>query len=83
LENLFARPKVFNLATWAEGEPILKAFAEFNSLIERVNYTQAVTSNSPGVNFLLALRLGPWLPAHRAARRTPTASSSAASVLHR
>jgi hypothetical protein len=25
LENLFARPKVFNLATWAEGEPILKA----------------------------------------------------------
>ena len=41
LENLFARPKVFNLATWAEGEPILKAFAEFNALIERVNYTQA------------------------------------------
>ena len=28
LENLFARPKVFNLATWAEGEPILRAFAE-------------------------------------------------------
>jgi len=28
LENLFARPKVFNLATWAEGEPILKAFGE-------------------------------------------------------
>jgi len=27
LENLFARPKVFNLETWAEGEPILKAFA--------------------------------------------------------
>jgi hypothetical protein len=41
LENLFARPKVFNLETWAEGEPILKAFAEFNALIERVNYTDA------------------------------------------
>ena len=41
LENLFARPKVFKLATWAEGEPILKAYAEFNALIERVNYTQA------------------------------------------
>jgi hypothetical protein len=41
LENLFARPKVFNLTTWAEGEPILKAFAEFNALIERVNYTDA------------------------------------------
>jgi endonuclease/exonuclease/phosphatase family metal-dependent hydrolase len=32
---------VFNLTTWAEGEPILKAFAEFNALIERVNYSQA------------------------------------------
>jgi hypothetical protein len=41
LENLFARPKVFNLTTWAEGEPILNAFAEFNALIERVNYSQA------------------------------------------
>jgi hypothetical protein len=41
LENLFARPKVFNLTTWAEGEPILKAFAEFIALIERVNYTDA------------------------------------------
>ena len=40
LENLFARPKVFNLETWAEGEPILKAFAEFNALIERLNYTE-------------------------------------------
>jgi len=40
-EDLFARPKVFNLATWAEGEPILKSFAEFNALIERVNYTDA------------------------------------------
>jgi len=41
LENLFARPKVFNLETWSEGEPILRAYAEFNSLIERVNYTEA------------------------------------------
>ena len=40
LENLFARPKVFKL-DWADGEPILKAYAEFNGLIERVNYTQA------------------------------------------
>jgi hypothetical protein len=47
LENLFARPKVFNLATWAEGEPILKAFAEFNALIERVNYTDANRSRTP------------------------------------
>jgi endonuclease/exonuclease/phosphatase family metal-dependent hydrolase len=41
LENLFARPRVFELEKWTEGEPILKAFAEFNSLIEKVSYTQA------------------------------------------
>jgi endonuclease/exonuclease/phosphatase family metal-dependent hydrolase len=41
LENLFARPRVLQLDTWKEGEPILKAFAEFNSRIERVSYTQA------------------------------------------
>jgi hypothetical protein len=35
LENLFARPKVFNLATWASA-PILKAFADFNALIEKL-----------------------------------------------
>jgi hypothetical protein len=36
LENLFARPKVFNLATWSAGAPILKAFADFNALIEKL-----------------------------------------------
>jgi endonuclease/exonuclease/phosphatase family metal-dependent hydrolase len=41
LENLFARPRVFTLEKWKAGEPILKAFAEFNSLIQKVNYTQA------------------------------------------
>ena len=37
LENLFARPRVFNLETWKQGEPILKAFAEFNALIENAD----------------------------------------------
>jgi hypothetical protein len=32
---------VFKLEKWKEGERILKAFAEFNSRIERVNYTEA------------------------------------------
>ena len=41
LENLFARPRVFNLETWKLGEPILKAFAEFNARIERLTYTPA------------------------------------------
>lgn len=31
MENLFARPKTLNQMTWAEGRPILDAFAEFNS----------------------------------------------------
>jgi hypothetical protein len=36
LENLFARPKVFNPARWSAGAPILKAFADFNALIEKL-----------------------------------------------
>jgi hypothetical protein len=36
LENLFARPKVFNLGTWSAGTPILKAFTDFNALIEKL-----------------------------------------------
>lgn len=39
VENLFARPRALNLDTWEEGEPVLKAFAEFNSLIEHVVYS--------------------------------------------
>jgi endonuclease/exonuclease/phosphatase family metal-dependent hydrolase len=38
VENLFARPRAFNQTTWAEGQPILDAFAEFNSVIELVAY---------------------------------------------
>jgi hypothetical protein len=34
VENLSARPRAFNQATWAEGRPILDAFAAFNALIE-------------------------------------------------
>jgi hypothetical protein len=40
VENLFARPRGMNQATWAEGKPILDAFAEFNSFIEHVAYSQ-------------------------------------------
>lgn len=36
LENLFARPKVFNLAMWSAGARILKAFADFSALIEKL-----------------------------------------------
>ncbi len=39
VENLFARPRAFNQATWAQGQPILDAFATFNSLIELAAYS--------------------------------------------
>jgi endonuclease/exonuclease/phosphatase family metal-dependent hydrolase len=41
VENLFARPRAFNQATWAEGRPILEAFAAFNTLIEFAAYSAA------------------------------------------
>jgi endonuclease/exonuclease/phosphatase family metal-dependent hydrolase len=41
VENLFARPRAFNQTTWAEGRPILEAFASFNSLIELAVYGAA------------------------------------------
>jgi hypothetical protein len=41
VENLFARPRAFNQATWAQGRPILDAFAAFNTLIERPAYSPA------------------------------------------
>jgi endonuclease/exonuclease/phosphatase family metal-dependent hydrolase len=41
VENLFARPKVFSLPTWAAGQPILDAYSEFNSLIEHALYSPA------------------------------------------
>ena len=42
VENLFARPKALNTLTWAEGRPILEAYAEFNALIQLADYTPAV-----------------------------------------
>jgi endonuclease/exonuclease/phosphatase family metal-dependent hydrolase len=41
VENLFARPRAFNQTTWADGEPILAAYRDFNTLIEKAVYTQA------------------------------------------
>jgi endonuclease/exonuclease/phosphatase family metal-dependent hydrolase len=41
VENFFARPKAMNLATWADGAPVLAAHAELNSLLEHPIYTAA------------------------------------------
>lgn len=41
VENLFARPKAFDTADWAAGEPVLAAYHEFNALIAKPRYLAA------------------------------------------
>jgi endonuclease/exonuclease/phosphatase family metal-dependent hydrolase len=41
VENLFARPRAFDPTRPQESDPIVTAFAEFNSLIEDVSYSAA------------------------------------------
>jgi endonuclease/exonuclease/phosphatase family metal-dependent hydrolase len=55
VENLFARPRAFNLETWAQGKPILDAYAEFNSLIALADYTPAVKARM--IDLLLLLEV--------------------------
>jgi len=40
-ENLFSRPKVMNLGTWAEGKPILDDIQKLNDLIAQPVYDEA------------------------------------------
>lgn len=42
VENLFDRAKALNLATWAEGRPVLERFAELNALLGEPVYTDAM-----------------------------------------
>ena len=41
VENLFARPKVFNTADWSLGEPILDAHKKVNTLFAKDPYSPA------------------------------------------
>ncbi len=41
VENLFARAKVLNLPTWAQGEPRLAAYERFNRIAQNVAYSEA------------------------------------------
>jgi len=41
VENLFDRAKAMNLDSWAEGKPILDAFAALNGLLGEIKYTEA------------------------------------------
>jgi endonuclease/exonuclease/phosphatase family metal-dependent hydrolase len=39
VENLFARPKVFDLPDWNAGEPVLKAYEEVSALLQKTSYS--------------------------------------------
>ncbi|TKT80206.1 endonuclease/exonuclease/phosphatase family protein [Aquamicrobium sp. LC103] len=41
VENLFDRAKAMNLDSWAEGRPILEAFAALNALLGEITYSAA------------------------------------------
>lgn len=41
VENLFARAKVLNQASWSAGRPALEAFTRFNTLISKSSYSAA------------------------------------------
>ena len=39
VENLFARPKVFDLSDWNAGEPVLKAYEKVSALLQKAKYS--------------------------------------------
>jgi endonuclease/exonuclease/phosphatase family metal-dependent hydrolase len=39
VENLFARPKVFDLSDWNAGEPVLKAYEKVSALLQKPRYS--------------------------------------------
>ena len=41
VENLFARPKAFQTANWALGNPILDAYSEVNRLFQKAQYSRS------------------------------------------
>src|SRR4030095_15490320 len=38
VENLFARPKVFDLSDWNVGEPVLKCYEKVSALLQKAKY---------------------------------------------
>jgi hypothetical protein len=39
VENLFARPKVFDLSDWNTSEPVLKAYEKVSALLQKAKYS--------------------------------------------
>ena len=54
VENLFARPKVFDLPDWNAGEPVLKAYDEVSALLQKPAIAQLTKYES--ATFSLRLR---------------------------
>jgi len=48
VENLFERPRVMNLDTWADGKNILEAYSKFSALIQELNYTDGMKNRMLG-----------------------------------
>lgn len=44
VENLFQRARVMNQSSWQDGKEVLKAYARFNTIIQRAEYTAATKS---------------------------------------
>lgn len=55
VENLFNRAKVMNQADWAEGQKILKQFADLNALLGEATYTDARKTKMIGLMKALGL----------------------------
>lgn len=71
VENLFARPKAFDSSDWQVGEPILKAYREANSIIQKANYSEADRSRL--IDLFLTLDIY-YRNRHGAVRRKRTAN---------
>jgi endonuclease/exonuclease/phosphatase family metal-dependent hydrolase len=55
VENLFDRAKAMNLGSWAEGRPVLEAFAELNGLLGEIDYTPAAKARMSELLITLGL----------------------------
>ena len=55
VENLFDRAKAMNLDSWEDGRPVLDRFAELNSLLGEVTYTDTIKARMAALMLELGL----------------------------
>jgi endonuclease/exonuclease/phosphatase family metal-dependent hydrolase len=76
VENLFARAKVLNTTTWAEGRPLLAAFDRFNRTAQRRFYRK--TDKRKMLNDLLKLKVLARAESDRRLIRQPNSAAQLA-----